>query len=56
MILFTKVENIGRLVWEAQFSGSVMFDSLQPHGLKHTSLPCPSPSPGVNLNSCPLSQ
>ena len=32
-----------------------MSDSLQPHGLKHTRLPCPSPSPGVCSNSCPLS-
>ena len=28
---------------------SVMSDSLQPHGLQHTRLPCPSPSPGVSL-------
>ena len=27
------------------FSHSVMFDSLQPHGLPHARLPCPSPSP-----------
>ena len=26
-------------------SGQLMSDSLQPHGLKHTRLPCPSPSP-----------
>ena len=38
------------------FSCSVVSDSLQPHGLMHTSLPCPSLSPGVCLNSCPLSQ
>ena len=31
-------------------------DSWQPHGLQHTRLPCPSPSPGVCLNSFPLSQ
>ena len=30
--------------------------SFRPHGLRHTRLPCPSPSPGVCLNSCPLSQ
>ena len=29
---------------------------LQLHGLQHTRLPCPSVSPGVCLNSCPLSQ
>ena len=35
---------------------SVMSDSLQPHGLKHASPPCQSPTPGVYPNSCPLSQ
>ena len=35
---------------------SVMFDSLWPHGLQHTRLPCPSPSPGACSNSCPLSR
>ena len=29
--------------------------SLWPHGLQHAKLSCPSPSPGVCLNSCPLS-
>ena len=29
--------------------------SLQPHGLQHARLPCPSPSPGACSNSCPLS-
>ena len=38
-----------------QFSCSVMSDSLQPHGLQHARLPCPSPSPGACSNSCPLS-
>ena len=37
-------------------SCSVVSDSLRPHGLQHSRLPCPSPSPGVCLNSCPLSQ
>jgi len=31
-------------------------DSLRPHGLQHTKLPCPSPPPRVCSNSCPLSQ
>ena len=39
-----------------QFSHSVMSDSLPPHGLQHTRPPCPSPTPGVYSNSCPLSQ
>ena len=37
-------------------SHSVVSNSLWPHGLKHTRLPCPSPTPGACLNSCPLSQ
>ena len=42
--------------WWPQFSYSVMSDSLWPHGLQHTRPPCPSPTPGVYSNSCPLSQ
>ena len=38
-----------------QFSRSVVFDSLRPHGLQDARPPCPSPSPGVYSNSCPLS-
>ena len=38
-----------------QFSCSVMFDSLWPHGLQHTRLPCYSPTPGACSNSCPSS-
>ena len=34
----------------------VMSDSLGPHGLQHTRLPCPSLSPRVCSKSCPLSQ
>ena len=39
-----------------QFSRSVMSDSLQPHELQHARPPCPSPTPGIYSNSCPLSQ
>ena len=38
------------------FSHLVVSNSLWPHGLHHTKLPCPSPSPRVCSNSCPLSQ
>ena len=55
------------LIWQAvyyfsyiklsvQFSLSIVYDSLQHHGLQHASLPCPSPSPGACSNSCPSSQ
>ena len=37
-------------------SHSVMSDSLWPHGMQHTKLPFPSPTPGACWNSCPLSQ
>ena len=37
-----------------QFSHSVMPDSLWSHGLQHTRLPCPLPTPGAYSNSCPL--
>ena len=33
-----------------------MSSSLRPHGLQHTRLPCPSPTPGACSNSCPSSQ
>ena len=38
-----------------QFSCLVMSDSLGPHELQHARPPCPSPTPGVDSNSCPLS-
>ena len=39
-----------------QFSRSVVSDSWRPHELQHTRPPCPSPTPGVHPDSCPLSQ
>ena len=39
-----------------QFSHSGMSDSLQPHESQHSRPPCPSPTPGIYSNSCPLSQ
>ena len=44
------------VVRSIQFSPSVVSDSLRPHGLQHARLPCPSPTPGVYSNSCPLSR
>ena len=41
---------------QVQFSRSVTSDSLRPHGLQHSRLPCPSPTPGVYTNPCPSSQ
>ena len=52
VLWFFKVANLTHSV---QFSCSVMSDSLQPHGLQHARPPCPSPTPRVYSNSCPLS-
>ena len=38
-----------------QFSRSVVSNSLQPHGLQHARLPCPSPTLRAYSNSCPSS-
>ena len=35
-----------------QFSRSVLSDSLRPHGLQHSRLSCPSPTPGACSDSC----
>ena len=39
-----------------QFSRSVVSDYLWPHESQHARPPCPSPTPGVHLDSCPSSQ
>ena len=41
--------------FSVQFSCSVVSDSLQPHGLQHARLPCPSPTPRACSDSCPSS-
>ena len=38
------------------FSCSVVSNSLWPYGLQHTRIPCPSLSPELYSNSCPLVQ
>ena len=38
-----------------QFSCLVVSNTLRPHELQHARPPCPSPTPGVSSNSCPLS-
>ena len=47
--MFTKIPG------SVQFSHSVMSDSLWPHESQHARPPCPSPTPRVHPNSCPLS-
>ena len=50
-----KVGKTTRPSRSVQFSHSVVSDSLRPHGLQYAGPPCPSPTPGVYSNSCPLS-
>ena len=54
MALLSLTENL--VPWRIQFSHSVVSDSLRPHGLQHARPPCPSPTPRVYSNSCPLSR
>ena len=49
------VVQIYTMEYSVQFSRSVVSDSWQPHGLQHARPPCPSPTPRVYSNSCPLS-
>ena len=39
-----------------QFSHSVVSDSFQPHEPQHARPSCPSPTPGIHPNSCPLTR
>ena len=59
-IFFDLMYLFKRLIAEAyasvQFSRSAVSDFLWPHGLQQAGLPCPSPTPGVYSNWCPLSQ
>ena len=47
---------LSHLLSSVQFSRSVVSDSLWPHEPQHARPPCPSPTPGVYPNSCPLSR
>ena len=49
-------KTITTLSSSVQFILSVVSDSLGPHGLQHVRPPCPSLTPGVYSNSCPLSR
>ena len=56
LVMVHEVPSLPSSMISVQFSHSVMFNSLRPHGLQHARLPCPSPTPGACSNSCPLSQ
>ena len=48
VVMYVRVSSV-------QFSRSVVSDSLRPHEVQHTRPPCPSPTPRVHPNPCPLS-
>ena len=55
-VLFWWVGLCSLPVISVQFSHSVTSDSLWPHEPQHARPPCPSPTPGVHPNPCPLNQ
>ena len=59
MVLWFLIQRKNSLMFifsSVQFSCSVVSDSLGLQRLRHVRPPCPSPTPGVYSNSCPLSQ
>ena len=44
-----KKGNVKECSSSVQFSNSVVSNSLQPHGLQHAMLPCPSPTPRAHV-------
>ena len=50
-----KISQSSPCQFSVQFSRSVVSDSLWPHESQHARPPCPSPTPGGNSDSCPLS-
>ena len=54
--LYARSHSSGKTEVGVQFSGSVVSDSLWPHGQPHNRPSCPSPTPIAYLNSYPLSR
>ena len=54
--IFCPLQKIELFSYSVPFSCPIMCNSLRPHGLQHTRLPCPSPTPRACSNSCPLSR
>ena len=52
---FQQLNNRSQMFSSVQFGRSVVSSSLRPHELQHARPPCPSQTPGVYSNSCPLS-
>ena len=50
-----RVSQMSHLLSSIQFSCSVVSNSLWPHESQHARPPCPSPTPRIHPNPCPLS-
>ena len=55
-LTFVKMGMYSCMYVVSQLSHSVVSNSLWSRGLQHARFPCPSPTPGACLNSCPSSQ
>ena len=51
-----EIDEATQTLSSVQFSRSVVSDSMWPHESQHARPPCPSPTPRVYSDSCPLSQ
>ena len=52
----SQISNLPSYLSSVQFSHSVVSNSLRPHESQHARPPCPSSTPGVHLDSRPLSR
>ena len=50
------IRSVNTTLCSIQFSSVFESDSLQPHESQHARPPCPSPTPGIYPNPCPLSR
>ena len=53
-LVVIKINNTSVNVFSVQFSHSVVSNSMRLHEPQHARPPCPSLTPGVYPNSCPL--
>ena len=51
----TEIQHRQRMILTRHCISSAVSNSFWPHELQHARPPCPSPTPGVYSNSCPLS-
>ena len=56
VLCYKFVQNVLLFNISVQFSHSVVSNSLPSHEPQHIRPPCPSPTPGVHPNPCPLSR